>query len=381
MKIKKVLINNLRNHKRTEIGFGKNLIVFYGNNGAGKTTLLESIALCSFTKSFVGVSDSSLIANGENLYKVSLEALNDLDVPYKVAVYYEKGKKKQINSTLGDNLLPKDIIGEIPIVILSPDNKNITYGSPESRRQFVDKLLSQASKIYIDELINFRKALKQRNRLLYRAKLEHTLNYDMLEPWTDILIKSSVEIIHRRFKFIEEFIGEFKKYYSDVSFNKENVDLEYIPNGFKEKINNKTFTKTFINSRLRENFYNHQDDEFRRGVTLFGPQKDEFKISINNGLAKDYASQGQHKSLLISIKLAEFEFLKEKRKETPIVLFDDIFSELDDERMLSVFNLIIKNSAQSFITITEIEKINRIIENINDFAFYKIENGKVSLLN
>jgi len=381
MKIKKIVINNLRNHKSTELEFEKDLIAFYGKNGAGKTTILEAIALCSFTKSFVAISDSSLISNGENQYNVSLEAVNDLGLPYKISIFYEKGKKKLIKSTFGDNLLPKDIIGELPVVILSPDYKNITYGSPESRRQFVDRLLSQASKIYIDELINFRKALKQRNRLLNQAKLEKTFNYDLLEPWTDILIKSSIEIIHRRYKFIEEFVLQFKKYYSDVSFNKEDVNLKYIPNGFKDEINNNLLNKTFIDNKLREIFKNHQQDEFRRGVTLFGPQKDEFKISINNGLAKEFASQGQHKSLLISIKLAEFEFLKEKRRETPIVLFDDIFSELDDERMLSVFNLIIKKSAHSFITMTEVGKIKKIMNNVNDFDFYEVENGQVNLMN
>jgi len=143
MYVSEILINNLRNHVHSELDFGKGLNVLYGLNGSGKTTILEAISLCGFSKSFMHVNDSSLIKKEESFWQVSLNSRNDFDIPYKISLKFNGSAKKQISSTFGDNLLPKDVIGELPLVILSPDFKNITSGSPSDRREFIDKILAQ----------------------------------------------------------------------------------------------------------------------------------------------------------------------------------------------------------------------------------------------
>ncbi|MFH1051878.1 MAG: AAA family ATPase, partial [bacterium] len=205
MKISGITIENVRNHLGTSIDLDFGLNVFYGLNGAGKTSILEAVSICGFSKSFLPVLDSSLINTGNNSYSVMAKAVSDNDIPYKISVTYEKSKRKRISSTIGDNLLAKDIIGEMPMVILSPDYKSITFGSPEHRRSFVDRLLSQASKIYIEDLMNYKRALKQRNSLLSDFASGRKFELSHLKPWTELLIKTGSDIMLKRLAFLDEF--------------------------------------------------------------------------------------------------------------------------------------------------------------------------------
>ncbi len=376
MKIKRISISNLRNHKETILKFNNNLNLIYGLNGAGKTTILEAISICGFSKSFLPTKDSSLIRINEGFYRIKAEAMTDLNAPYKIEVKYEPGKRKSISSTVGDNLSPKDIIGEAPTAILSPDFKSITFGSPGSRRSFINRLLSQIFKSYIESLYKARKALRQRNTLLSDIRAGAWANKDLANSWTEVLIEASVDIISKRAKFVEDFNPVFKKYYEEVSGGKEDVDLEYDPSGGKFPLNY-DFGRENVRENLERLSYELKDEEIRRGMTLFGPQKDDLKILINGGIAKEYASQGQHKTLLISLKMAEFEYLKEMNRETPIVLFDDIFSELDADRVEKVLEVVRENKAQTFITATDRDLLMKTANLTGDYGFYKIKDGEV----
>jgi DNA replication and repair protein RecF len=342
-------------------------------NGSGKTTILEAISLCGFSKSFTHVSDSSLLKKDESFWHVSINSRNDFDIPYKISLKFNGSAKKQISSTFGDNLLPKDVIGELPLVILSPDYKDITSGSPSDRREFIDKILAQSSKVYVEDIIKFKKALKQRNNLLMRAKTERTLDKDVLDAWTNILVDTGAGIIKKRKEFETEFIPSFQDKYRDVSKGKEEVSLEYMPSGLRNLRAN--IVKDEIKENLRRIFSKAENQEIRRGTTLYGPQKDDLKIQINSGVAKEYASQGQHKSLLISLKFSEFEYLKNKKNETPVVLLDDIFSELDIERAGKVLEMVTNNSAQTVITVTDGNYMKKLIPSNSDCEFFKVENG------
>ena len=375
MYVSEVLINNLRNHVHSELDFGKGLNVLYGLNGSGKTTILEAISLCGFSKSFMHVNDSSLMNKEEAFWHVSLNSRNDFDIPYKINIRFNGSGRKQISSMFGDYLLPKDVIGELPLVILSPDFKNITSGSPADRREFVDKILAQSSKVYVEDIIKYKKALKQRNNILISAKTERHYNHQLIEPWTEVLIDTGAAIIKRRKEFEIEFVNTFQERYKDVSNGKEDVWLEYVPSGVKE-IDEKT-NKDEIKEKLNLAFKKAEKEELRRGTTLFGPQKDELKILINSGVAKEYASQGQHKSLLISLKFSEFHYLKDKKRETPVVLLDDIFSELDIERAEKVLEMVTSNYAQTLITVTDGETMKKIMPEKAECTYYKIDNGLV----
>lgn len=366
-------IINFRNHSNNIINFGKNLNVIYGLNGEGKTTILEAISICSLSKSFLPTKDNNLIKIGENKYNLEAKCKSDLDIPYSIKVEFDKLSKKKLNSTVADNLLPKNIIGEIPIVVLSPDHKNITFGSPADRRQFLDKLLSQSSKLYLDDLVKLKKVIKQRNKLLTQFKKNNNYNHDLLIPWTESFIELSSNIIIKRNKIITDISPIFLNYYNNISSMKENTSLSYKAYGFQEIPDN----KSDIINKLKEIYNKKKDSEFYRATTLFGPQKDDIDININGGLAREIASQGQHKSLLISIKLAEFEILKNLRNETPIILLDDIFSELDEERIAHVINLVVKENAQTFITGTEANRITLTLKDNTIVNYYKIIDGQI----
>ena len=230
MRIEKLNISNLRNHTYNEIEFSEGLNIFYGLNGTGKTTILEAIAIAAFSKSFLPVQDTSLLKAGKDKYAISLKAINDYGIPYNITITFDKKNKKEINSNIGDRLSPKEIIGEIPCIILSPDFKSITFGAPGDRRGFIDKLLSQSSRKYLEELIKYRKTLRQRNYLLQQAKISNSFDADLFATLTDLLIKSGAEIVNKRIGFIKRFKPIFNEIYKYVSESEEMVTLDYRPN-------------------------------------------------------------------------------------------------------------------------------------------------------
>ncbi len=367
-------INNLRNHDSTRMNLNSGINVFYGMNGAGKTTVLEAASICAFSKTFLNTPDSSLVQKGKESFFVSAKAKTDIDTPYKINIKYTPGKRKNISSNLGDNLYPKDIIGEIPMVILSPDYKAITAGSPENRRNFIDRTISQSSKLYFENLVKLKRTLKQRNALLADAKNDYHFDIKLVQPWSSKFIELSADIILRRKNFIHRFIPIFKDIYDNISKGKEDTALKYEPDNLSP---DNPLTKESIIDEYTDFTQKIFSEELRRGTTLFGPQKDDLKILINSSSAKDTASQGQHKTLLISIKFAEYEYLKENCNENPVILLDDIFSELDNNRASQVFNLIHENKAQSFITVTEPSLINKLMPKDSDYSFYLVKDGKV----
>ncbi len=359
MQIKKLKIQHLRNHIDSEVIPNEKLNIFYGANGSGKTTILEAISIVSFSKSFTNSTDTALIQNGENYYKVLAETSNNFDFKYKIEVFYQKGQRKKISDSFAEKQIPKNIIGNIPLVHLSPDLKEITMGSPENRREFIDKVLSQSSKSYLENLINFKKALKQRNSLLSEFQRTNTFDKNFFESWNNVFIDLATKIITKRFEFVNEISPLFKRIYSEITQNEEIVDLIYEPNSceeyFQDLLNednkNQLFLKVF--KSLAGKSVKLLPVELKRGLTLFGPQKDELKILLNDALAREQASQGQHKSMLIALKFAELEFLHSITNEIPVVLLDDLFAELDENRILLVLNKLIKKNAQTFITLTE----------------------------
>jgi DNA replication and repair protein RecF len=375
MIIKKLKLVNFRNHEESRVEFSPGLNVIHGMNGEGKTSVLEAIYVLSMTRSFLPVQDSGLVRHDSPAFFLSGEMSNDLDMNYKISINYEPGKRKKINSTFGENLTPRDVIGEMPVVMLSPDYKNITFGAPSDRRQFMDSLLSQSSKAYLALLYNHKKSLKQRNILLAGYAREKRIDRNQFESWTEVFVKKSAEIIVRREKFIRDFSPYFNKYYQTVSGGKEAVEINYLPDSLPADVFNGEFESDSIKSILSRHAFENRERELARGTTVFGPQKDDIEIRVNGGTAKDTASQGQHKSLLVSIKFAEFKFLSEIRKETPVILLDDIFSELDRKRSEFVLEMIKQNQAQTFITVTEPELLN---SEKKEFVLYEVQKGKIS---
>ncbi len=378
MIVNELNINNLRNHNNTNIQLEKGINIFYGKNGSGKTTILEALSILSISKSFLPTLDNSLIQNGQQYYSLSAICTNELDVPYRIAIKYNGKGRKIINSNLGDNLLPKNIVGEIPVVILSPDFKIITFGAPQDRRQFLDGVLSQSSRIYIEEAIKLKKLLKQRNTILIEYQKNKKIDYHLFETISEMFINCSAEIISRRSKFIYKFAPYFNQYYQRIANNDESVAISYRPNSFDDDLFQNVLEKNDIIDRYQNRFEYLKDKEIIRGTTLFGPQKDDIEIKISGKPARESASQGQHKTLLLSLKFAEYELLKNIKNESPIFMLDDIFSELDIDRSYNINKIINELNCQTLITITNRERFEPFNQSTNQNSFYHIANGSVN---
>ncbi len=376
MRIDSIYFLNIRNHKQTEIYFGKHINVFFGLNGAGKTSILEAISLAAISKSFQNTPENSLINFDNELFLSRVNTMRDRGTDFTVEVKKETGSRKRISSSFMENMRPKDLIGSIPIIILSPDYKEITAGSPENRRRFINTTISQISNNYLNDLYSYRRVLKQRNNLFSKMKKDRSIDKNELNIWTEKLLEFGAKIILRRAKFVKEFEPYYLNNYKKVSDSKEEVKLIYSPYGFGD-LDYKTLDENIVVNRLIKLRDEKKIGELTRYTTLFGPQKDDLDLYINEAPVKEAASQGQHKTVLISLKLAEFDYMKEILNETPIVLLDDIFSELDAKRTELVIHTVLKNLAQAFITITEDEKIKKIMKPSDDCHYFYVNEGKV----
>lgn len=369
MNIRSLIVKNFRNHRDSKVEFGPEVNLIVGRNGSGKTTLLEAITVCSLTKSFQQVVDNALVTNGEDSYFLQADVHNLRGIDYWVKVHY-KDKKKVISNIKASALSPKDLIGELPAVSLNPDDKEITSGSPSCRRSFMDKILSQSHRPYLEELLRLKKIVKQRNHLLGEFKRTGRLDAGIFEPLSNMLAYSSAAIVKRRLAFLEEFARLFEDFYRIVSGSDETVAITYDSNDLKNPYEGDA------NEKYLQKIMEREQGEKQRGMTLAGAQRDDLDISINGAPAKTNASQGQHKSLIIALKFAEFELLKKMTGVSPVILLDDIFSELDDARAASVLQIVQNCRTQTFITMTDPENFVRFMPGNLDYKIIRIDKGR-----
>ena len=386
MVIRSVLLAHVRNHEHTEIVCARDVNVLSGSNGSGKTTILEAISLCAIAKSFVPVPDQALIKHGFEDCTSTVEALRDLDVPYRISVRVRNGVRKRITTAHGSSLTPRDIIGELPMVALSPDHKSVTFGGPAERRAFLDGVMAQSSKRFTELLYEHRRLLKQRNAALQAGAFMHG-DGEELDVWTEQFVLVSAEVVERRNRFLADVMPIVCSAYEAVSGSAETINIVYQPDVASHGT---LATDTLLSSSSVAEAYRAaarmlRPREMARESTLFGPQKDEIAFMINGGLVRETASQGQHKSLLVALKLAECELLHERCNERPVVLLDDVFSELDRDRCARVLERVLAMGMQCFVTTTEGETVLKLMKEISstrggdiDISMITLEGGIAS---
>lgn len=380
MFIKRIYFENIRNHIQNEIYLEPNINVLFGPNGSGKTSVLEAISIGTFSKSFVTNFDQHIVRLGEKHYSVEISAISENQIPITINVFYQLNKKKEIRNSAGQIITAQELIGKIPIVVLYPDMKEIIFGSPNARREFVDKIISQTDSSYLKKLLEYRRILKQRNKLLFEIANGNTSEIELLSLWDEKLIESAAVIIHKRAIFCEQFSTHFAESYEIVSNGKEKIYFYYSPYFFSELNKNQINSIEEIVNILKEQLKFFKEKEIERGTTLFGPHKDDFKIILNEALANEVASQGQSKSILIAMKHSEIKYLQKAKKTNPIVLLDDIFSELDLFRINQVLHLMNELKVQLIITMTEVNQISQIIPNFETYGIFRVENGQIEKL-
>lgn len=346
MTLQSLMLRQFRNHSESRFAFGGGTNVFLGRNGQGKTNVLEAISFLCLTKSFYAGADATAIQSGTSMFEVEGSFLSDVGVQHRVRIAYdEQMRQKKFSINASEITRLSEVIGLFPIVVLSPENNAITFGAPSERRKFVDMVMSQSSKAYIEDMMEYKRVLRQRNRILSDAEGRDVS--PVLAPWTEMLIERGASIIHKRCQFLTEFIPYVQSAYDSVTRNGERPGLRYMP-----QIDvTSSMDRHAVMEQLRRLAERKKFDERRTGSTLFGPQRDDVEFAINDLPLRDYASQGQHKTYLIALKVAEYRYLRERCAEVPIILLDDVFSELDDRRSTQLLGLL-EEMGQTFITTT-----------------------------
>ncbi|MBR4893264.1 MAG: DNA replication/repair protein RecF [Clostridia bacterium] len=363
MILKNLKLKNFRNYKELDIDLFDGINIFYGENAQGKTNILESIYIFSSSKSHRGVKDKELINFNEKESEISITFDSQKrEQSAKFNIYNDKNKVLTINGISRVN--QKALFGIFGTVIFSPEDLNLIKGTPEERRRFMDTDISQVRPEYFKILRDYKKVLNLKNNLLKSSEIDTSL----LDVYDEKLSKLAAKITICRLRFTERINILSDKALFYISDKRENLNIKYKA-GIKGKI---SLSVKEIEEKYYKEFKKIREEEILKKVTLIGPQRDDLEFYLNETDAKIYASQGQQRSIILSLKLAEFEFMKEVLGENPVLLLDDILSELDIKRQNKLLNFIRSN--QTIITCTDKDLYEKIKY---PYKSYFVENGRV----
>ncbi len=353
MWIKNIKIKNFRNYEQEEIKLEKNINIFYGKNAQGKTNIIEAIFLCSLGKSFRAKKDNEMIKLNEQNAIVEIEyEKSDRDGKIKIEI----GNKKNIYLNGIKIKKLSELLGNLNIVIFTPDDINILKGGPQNRRRFLDIMISQLRPNYMHILNLYIKTMEQRNNYLRQIKEEHK-DENLLEIWDEKLAEYAIKIYEYRKEFIEKIIKKLDIIHKNITNGEEQIELEYVTEcDSKEK-----YLKLLKERRKLD---------IIKGFTTKGVHRDDFMIYINKKDIKIFGSQGQNRTAMLSLKLAELQVIYDEIGEYPILLLDDFMSELDKTRRKNF----LENIEGTQVIITGTEKLD--IENL-EYLEYNVSNGKV----
>jgi DNA replication and repair protein RecF len=368
MYLQKLTVTNFKNYGDEALLFSDKINCFIGDNGAGKTNLLDAIHYLSFCKSYFNPVDTQNIRHHENFFSIHGTYLKNGDNPDVVSCIQKTDYRKlfKINQKEYERLA--DHIGLFPLVMISPYDRDLINEGSEVRRRYLDGVISQFDKTYLDNLICYNKALAQRNALLKHFSDTHSFNPAMLEIWDRQLTDYGHRIHEKRASFLKDFIPIFQHYFDFISEGKETVALEYTSQLFARELDQLLAV-------------NVEKDRAARYTTQ-GIHKDDLELLISGYPLKKFGSQGQQKSFVIAVKLAQFDYTRDIKGFKPVLLFDDIFDKLDDNRVHQIIRLVSENSfGQVFITDTQKSRIEKLFEEVRiDHKIFEIKEGKVKQL-
>lgn len=359
MFLKKLSLVNYKNFDTNSFDFNPKINCLVGNNGVGKTNVLDAIYHLSFGKSYFNPVATQNIQHGKDFFVID-GAYVKAERDENIICSLKKGQKKVVkrNGKTYDKL--SEHIGFLPLVIISPADRDLIIEGSDTRRKFIDSVISQSNKHYLQNLINYNKVLSQRNSLLKYFALNSTFDADTLGIYNDQLQSLGVQIYTERKKFLEAFVPIFMARYNAISNESEIVNISY-----KSQLHEKDFR-----SLLEENITKDKVLQY----TSVGIHKDDLLFSIANYPIKKFGSQGQQKSFLIALKLAQFDFIKQLANVTPILLLDDIFDKLDEHRVAQIMALVNhEDFGQIFISDTHVERTEKIVKEIHQsYEIFKL---------
>lgn len=352
MIIKNLKIFNFKNHSEKSFDFSQEINCFVGNNGAGKTNILDALHYLSMAKSFLGNLDAQNILHDSDFFAIEAEIQGD-EKNDIIKVQLPKEGKKIIKKNDKTYERIADHIGFLPSVMISPYDANLISDGSESRRKFLDAMISQTDSDYLFALIQYQKTLQQRNALLKYFAKNRTFDLDSLEIYNEPLNKFGTQIFEKRQRFVASILPTIQHFYEIISKGNEKVTVIYESN-----LNEQNFEEILSENLEKDRVLTY---------TSRGIHKDDLRFEMNGNLIKKFGSQGQQKSFLIALKLAQIKRIKDITNKNPILLLDDIFDKLDDNRVSQLIELVNQqNFGQIFITDTHRERTESVVKRINE---------------
>jgi len=380
--IENIIFRNFRNYELLNLDFSPNVNLIIGGNAQGKTNILEGIHFLSTAKSHRTNIDNELIQNEKDWFYLKGRVFTrNIVTEVEMINVCEDKKKVKINGKLQNKI--SSIIGKINVVMFSPEDLSLVKGSPSERRRFLDILLSSIDPTYLRDIQEYQSTLKQRNELLRRIKEKRSINInsdiDELDSWNLLLSKFGAEVIKKRTLLIPE-LSELSNYnHKELTQLKEEFEISYQSQLSKSLVSNEQIYDAFY-----KNLNDNLDSDIKSGTTSVGPHRDDLIFTIDGMDIKKFCSQGQQRTSVLSLKLATLELMKRRLGEYPIILLDDVTSELDKQRVLLLFSLLSKIPSQTLLTTTELDELlSNGLETLlynnydSDVRIFIVDNGNV----
>ena len=364
MWLEKIGLLNFKNYEEVAIGFSQHINCFVGENGSGKTNLLDAIYYLSFTKSAFSSTEHQNMKHGASLFLVK-GTFRKQEETYDIQFSLQHGQKKDARNSRVPYDKLSEHIGRFPAVLISPDDTDLIRERSENRRRFFDSIISQINHAYLDTLIHYNHVLRQRNSLLKQFADRHTYDRDLLDSYSEQLLRLGYHIYEARQAFIIQFIPLFEKHYRYLSDNQEEVSIRY--------------ESHFAQTDFQAAFYRTYQRDLALQRTTQGTHRDDFVFEISQYPVKKYGSQGQQKSFVIALKLAQFEIIHQETGTKPLLLLDDIFDKLDDHRIAHLTSLVIAQTfGQLFMTDARPERTYQLLKELEvEKKFFTIRQGIV----
>jgi len=359
MHLKRLSLTNFKNYSQADLEFSPRINCIVGNNGVGKTNILDAVHYLSLTKSFFNNIDSVSIRHNEDFFIIQGLFSKDGEED-NIFCSFHRHKQKMLKRNGKEYERLSDHIGRYPVVMISPaDNALICEGSDE-RRKFMNKIISQYNSEYLESVLNYNKALQQRNRILRDFSTFNNFDEEMISVWDSQLIRYGTYAWSEREKLVNELIPVFREYYSLVSNQKEKVKLKYYSH----------LNEGDLSDLLKKSLAKDRSLEY----TTAGIHKDDLLFEMDGHSVRSLGSQGQQKSYMVALKLAKFEYIKSKAGYAPILLLDDIFDKFDAERVAQIIRLVGNHRfGQIFITDTHQERLHEILNDLDtDYKLFRI---------
>lgn len=367
MILKNISIINYRNIRQASLEFSPKVNCFIGNNGEGKTNLLDAVYFLSFCHSCFTHIDSMNIHHGSDFFMIDGNYCREDESPENISVGLKRGQRKRFKRNKKEYTRFAEHIGLIPLIYASPADQVIIGGGGEERRKLMDVVISQLDKGYLDALMRYNKALQQRNALL---KQEEEPDAGLLDLWEDMMAEEGEKVYEKRCHFIEELTPVFQQIYRKISGDREQVSLNYVSHCTRGPLK-----EIISRDRFRDRAV---------GYSLHGIHRDDLEMKLGDYLMRNEGSQGQTKTYILSLKLAQFEFLKRTATATtPILLLDDIFDKLDSHRVEQIVELVSGDDfGQIFITDTNREHLDAILRNgAHQHILFDVNGGDITVRN